>query len=51
MKLYPANCHARCFNLANTPVLNDFCSFLVFIYILVYIAIIRFKVPHWLRRS
>lgn len=35
----------------NTPVLIGFCSFFVLVYIIVYIAIIRFKVPHWLRRS
>ena len=35
----------------NTPVLIGFCSLFVLIYIVVYIAIIRFKVPTWLRRS
>ncbi len=35
----------------NTPVLIGFCSLFVLMYILVYIAIIRFKVPSWLRRS
>lgn len=34
----------------NTPVLMGFCGLFVFTYIAIYIAIIRFKIPAWLRR-
>jgi UDP-N-acetylmuramyl pentapeptide phosphotransferase/UDP-N-acetylglucosamine-1-phosphate transferase len=34
----------------NTPVLIGFCSLFVFTYIAFYIAIIRFRIPRWLRR-
>ena len=34
----------------NTPVLMGFCGLFVFTYIAIYIAIIRFKIPRWLRR-
>ncbi|MCY7330079.1 MAG: glycosyl transferase, partial [Saprospiraceae bacterium] len=34
----------------NTPVLMGFCGLFVSTYIATYIAIIRFKVPRWLRR-
>ena len=35
----------------DTPILMGFCGFFVLGYIFIYIAIIRFKVPRWLRRS
>ena len=34
----------------NTPVLMAFCALFVMTYVIVYIAIIRFKIPSWLRR-
>lgn len=34
----------------NTPVLMGFCALFVVSYVVIYIAIIRFKVPRWLRR-
>ncbi|MDD2545134.1 MAG: glycosyltransferase [Burkholderiaceae bacterium] len=34
----------------NTGVLMAFCSLFVVSYVLAYLAIVRFKVPHWLRR-
>lgn len=34
----------------NTPLLIGFCGFFVLTYVAVYIVIIRFKVPRWLRR-
>jgi UDP-N-acetylmuramyl pentapeptide phosphotransferase/UDP-N-acetylglucosamine-1-phosphate transferase len=34
----------------NTPLLMAFCALFVLTYIAIYIAIIRFKVPRWLRR-
>ena len=34
----------------NTPVLMGFCGLFVLTYIAIYIAIIRFKIPQWLRR-
>lgn len=34
----------------NTPVLMAFCGLFVVLYVVAYIAIIRFKVPRWLRR-
>jgi UDP-GlcNAc:undecaprenyl-phosphate/decaprenyl-phosphate GlcNAc-1-phosphate transferase len=33
----------------NTPVLMGFCGLFVFTYVAIYIAIIRFKIPRWLR--
>jgi UDP-N-acetylmuramyl pentapeptide phosphotransferase/UDP-N-acetylglucosamine-1-phosphate transferase len=35
---------------ANTPVLMGFTGLFVVSYVLAYMAIVRFKVPHWLRR-
>ncbi len=35
---------------SNTLVLMAFCALFVFSYVLAYIAIIRFKIPNWLRR-
>jgi len=34
----------------NTPVLMVFCALFVVSYVAAYMAIVRFKVPHWLRR-
>ena len=34
----------------NTPLLMAFCGLFVLSYVAIYIAIIRFKVPRWLRR-
>ena len=34
----------------NTPVLMAFCGLFVLTYVAIYIAIIRFKIPNWLRR-
>ena len=34
----------------NTPILMGFCALFVLSYVTVYIAIIRFKIPRWLRR-
>lgn len=33
----------------NTAVLMVFCALFVVTYVLAYLAIVRFKVPHWLR--
>ena len=35
---------------SNTPVLMAFCGLFVLSYVAIYIAIIRFKIPRWLRR-
>ena len=35
---------------SNTPVLMAFCALFVISYVVVYFAIIRFKIPRWLRR-
>lgn len=35
---------------SNTPVLMGFCALFVVSYVVAYVAIIRFKVPHWVRR-
>lgn len=34
----------------NTPVLMGFCVLFIVSYVAAYLAIVRFKVPHWLRR-
>ena len=34
----------------NTPLLMAFCGLFVISYVMAYMAIVRFKVPHWLRR-
>ncbi|MFY3382647.1 glycosyltransferase family 4 protein [Paracidovorax sp. MALMAid1276] len=34
---------------SNTPLLMAFCALFVITYVLAYFAIVRFKVPHWLR--
>jgi UDP-GlcNAc:undecaprenyl-phosphate GlcNAc-1-phosphate transferase len=36
---------------SNTPVLMAFCGLFMISYVVSYIAIIRFKIPRWLRRS
>ena len=33
----------------NTPLLMAFCGLFVISYVMAYLAIVRFKVPHWLR--
>ena len=35
---------------SNTPLLMAFCGLFVISYVMAYIAIVRFKVPRWLRR-
>ena len=34
---------------SNTPLLMAFCCLFVVSYVMAYFAIVRFKVPHWLR--
>jgi len=34
---------------SNTPVLMAFCALFVVTYVMAYLAIVRFKVPNWLR--
>lgn len=35
---------------SNTPVLIAFCALFVFSYVVIYVAIIQFKISRWLRR-